>query len=103
MLDPKEIDIELGKAKVGGIFFTSKGFMILGLILQAENNIESGAKVRVIRNKSKIGDGKIESLKSGIEEVKELEGPIECGIKFVGNVDVEMGDYVEIYKTIIEK
>ena len=103
MLDPKEIDIELWKAKVGGIFYTSKGFMVIGLILQPDNKIEKGAKLRVIRKKSKIWNWKIESLKSWIEEVKELEGPIECWIKFIWDVEIEMWDYLEIYKTIIEK
>ncbi len=103
MLDPKEIDIELWKAKVGWIFYTSKDFMVAGLILQPENKIEKWAKLRVIRKKAKIWNGKIESLKQWIEEVKELEGPIECWIKFVWDVELEMGDYVEIYKTIIEK
>ena len=103
MLDPKEIDIELWTAKVWGIFYTSKEFMVAGLILQPENKIEKGAKLRVIRKKSKIWTGKIESLKQWIEEVKELEGPIECWIKFVWDIELEMGDYLEIYKTIIEK
>ena len=103
MLDPKEVDIELGTAKVGGIFYTSKEFMVLGLILQHDNKIETWAKVRVIRKKSKIWKWEIESLKSWIEEVKELEGPIECWIKFVWSIQPEMGDYLEVYKTIIEK
>ena len=103
MLDPKEVDIELWKAKVWGIFYTSKEFMIIGLILQAENKIEKWAKLRVIRKKSKVWEGKIESLKQWIEEVKELEWPIECWIKFVWNTELEMWDYLEIYKTIIEK
>jgi translation initiation factor IF-2 len=103
MLDPKEVDVELGIAKVWWIFYTSKDFMVLGLILQHDNKIEKWAKLRVIRKKSKIGEWKIESLKSWIEEVKELEGPIECWIKFIWNVEVEMWDYLEIYKTIIEK
>ena len=103
MLDPKEVDIELGKAKVWGIFYTSKEFMVLGLILQPDNKIEDWAKIRVIRKKSKIWEWKIESLKSWIEPVKELEGPIECWIKFKWDIEIEMWDYLEIYKTIIEK
>jgi translation initiation factor IF-2 len=103
MLDPKEVDIELGTAKVWGIFYTSKEFMVIGLILQHDNNIEEWAKVRVIRKKSKIGEWKIKSLKSWIEEVKELEGPTECWIKFVWSIQPEMGDHLEIYKTEIHK
>jgi translation initiation factor IF-2 len=77
--------------------------MVLGLIMQAENKIETWAKLRVIRKKSKIWEWKIESLKSWIEEVKELEGPIECWIKFIWDIQPEMWDYLEIYKIIIEK
>ena len=103
MLDPKEIEVVLGQAKVWGIFYTSKEFVVLGLILQPENNIESNTKVRVIRKKTKIGDWEIISLKSWVEEVKQLEGPCECWIKFKWTMQPEMWDYLEIYKTIIEK
>jgi hypothetical protein len=29
MLDPKEVEVILGQAKVGGIFYTSKEFIVL--------------------------------------------------------------------------
>ena len=103
MLDPKEIEIELWEAKVWGIFFNSKEFMIAGLILQPENKIEKGAQLRVVRNKKLVWHGKIESLKSGMIEVNDLEWPIECGIKFVGDVELEMKDKLEIYKVEIQK
>ncbi|MDD2907828.1 MAG: translation initiation factor IF-2 [Candidatus Gracilibacteria bacterium] len=103
MLDPKEVEVILGKAKVGGIFFTDKKFMILGLVVQPENRIEANTMARVIRKKKMIGTGKIESLKQGTLEVKEVEGPTECGIKFVSNVEIENGDELEIYKIEIQK
>ena len=40
---------------------------------------------------------KIESLKTGTLEVKELEWPTECWIKFVWNANIEMWDELEIY------
>ena len=82
---------------------TSKEFVVLGLILQPENKIEPNTQVRIIRKKTKIGEWEILSLKSWVEEVKELEGPCECWIKFKGSVQPEMWDYLEIYKIIIEK
>lgn len=103
MLDPKEVEITLGEAKVGGIFFNSKEFMIAGLVLQPENKIERWASIRVIRNKKMVGHGKVESLKSGLIEVPELEGPVECGIKFVWDVELEMKDKLELYKIEIQK
>jgi translation initiation factor IF-2 len=103
MLDPKEIEVALWKAKVGGLFFTSKEFMIVWLIVQPENKLEKNALIRVIRNKKVIWHGKIESLKQGLIEVNEVEWPTECGIKFVGDLDIEMKDELEVYKIVIEK
>ena len=103
MLEPKEVITEMWQAKVWWIFYTSKEFMVLWLILQPENRIEWGVNVRVIRKKSKIWEWKILSLKSWIEEVKEMEGPCECWIKFEWTIQPEMWDYLEIYKTTIEK
>lgn len=103
MLDPKEVEIILGKAKVGWIFFTDKKFMILWLIVQAENKVETNTMARVIRKKKMIWTWKIESLKQWLLEVKEVEGPTECWIKFVSNVVIENWDELEIYKTEIQK
>ncbi|PZM82192.1 translation initiation factor IF-2, partial [Candidatus Gracilibacteria bacterium] len=103
MLDPKEVETVLGKAKVGGIFFTDKKFMIVGLVVGPENKIESGAKIRVFRKKKYLGAGNLASLKQGTLEVKMVEGPTECGIKYEGNVSLEIGDELEFYKIEIQK
>jgi len=103
MLDPKEVEKILTKAKVWWIFFTGKWFMILWLKVPPESTIEGKTLVRIIRKKKMIWNWKIESLKSGTLEVKELEGPIECWIKLVTNTDVEMWDDLEIYKIEIQK
>ncbi len=103
MLDPKEIDIELGKAKVWGIFFTWKWFMIIGLKVWPDGIIEKDALVRIIRKKKFIWNWVIDSLKSGMIEVKDLEWPIECWINLKTDVAVEMWDDIEIHKVIIEK
>ena len=103
MLDPKEIEIIIWKAKVGWIFFTDKKFMILWLVVQPENKIENNTLVRIIRKKKMIWTWKIESLKQWMLEVKEVEGPTECWIKLVTNVIIENWDELEIYKLEIQK
>ncbi len=103
MLDPKEVEVALCKAKVWWIFFTWKWFMILGLKVAPEGTIENNTLVRIIRKKKMIWNWKIESLKSWILEVKQLEWPIECWIKLVTNVVMEMWDDLEIYKIEIQK
>ena len=104
MLDPKEIEIKLCEAKVGGIFYTSKKFIIVGLILsQEESSIENKALVRVIRWDKVVAKWMVDSLKSWVEEVHKLEGPTECGIKLKGTINVEENDILEVYKIIIQK
>jgi translation initiation factor IF-2 len=103
MLDPKEIQVELGKAKVWGIFFTWKWFIILGLKLHPNSKIETKALVRIIRKKKLIWTWVITSLKSGTIEVKELEWPIDCWINLKTTVGIEMWDDLEIHKIEIQK
>ncbi len=98
MLDPKEIETILWKATVWWIFYTSKEFMILWLKLKIDNNIENLAKIRVIRWDKMVWRWDIKSLKVWVEEIKRIEWPVECGIKFVWNTVVEMWDILEIYK-----
>ena len=103
MLDPKEIEIILSRAKVWGIFYTSEKFMVLWLIINDGENIANNTMARVIRNKNMIWSWKIISLKSWILEVKELEWPIECWVKFEWKIIIQMWDELEIYKTEIQK
>lgn len=101
MLDLKEIEVKLWRSKVGWVFYTDKKFMILGLLVPAESKVENNALARILRQKRMIWTWKIESLKEWKIEVKEVEWPNECWIKFVSNAKVEVWDELEIYK--IEK
>lgn len=98
MLDPKEIETILWKASVWGIFYTSKEFMIVWLKLKNEQKVENWAKIRVIRWDKMVWKWEVKSLKLWVEEVKNVEWPTECGIKFAWNVALEIWDILEIYK-----
>ena len=98
MLDPKEIETILWKATVWWIFYTSKEFMILWLKIKKDSTIENWAKIRVLRWDKMVWKWEIKSLKLWVEEMKQLEWPVECGIKFVWNTIVEMWDIFELYK-----
>ncbi len=102
MLDPKEVETVLWKAIVWWIFYSSKEFMIIWLkVKDEESSIESKCKVRVIRWEKMIWRWDILSLKQWIEEVKKVEWPTECGIKFAWNCVPELWDILEIYKVEI--
>ena len=101
MLDPKETEVTLSEAKVWGIFFTDKKFMIVGLILkQEESTIEKWAQIRVLRAGNIVGSGEVKVLKQWVEEVNRVEWPTECGIKFKWDIALEMGDVLDIYKIV---
>ena len=103
MLDPKEVEIALGEWKVLAIFYTDKKFLILWLEIKEENKVEKNCLVRVIRKEKKIWEWKVVSLKQWIEEVKELEWPAECWIRFEWRLDIQEGDILELYKIEIHK
>lgn len=103
MLDPKEVEIVLWKAKVGWIFFTDKKFMIVWLTVWPDNKIEAWSKIRVFRKKKYIWSWNLWSLKQWTLEVKMVEWPTECWIKFEWNVSLEIGDELEFYKIEIQK
>jgi len=104
MLDPKEVEVNLCNALVWWIFFDDKKFMILWLKIKEEwETIENNTLVRVIRKNKVVWKWKIESLKQWVEEVKKLEWPIECWVKFVWDVKVEENDILEIYKVEVHK
>ncbi len=98
MHDPKEIEIILWKARVAWIFYTSKEFMIVWLKLDKDSYIENNIKVRVIRWDKSAWKWEVKSLKLWVEEVKKIEWPNECWIKFVWNTLLEMWDMLELYK-----
>lgn len=103
MLNPKEVEVTLWRAKIGWIFFTEKKFMIVGLIIPPESKVENGALVRILRKKQMIWTWKIDSLKEWTLEVKEVEWPKECWIKLSTNTKVEVWDELDIYKIEIQK
>jgi translation initiation factor IF-2 len=99
MLDPKEIEVKLCEAKVWGIFYTDKKFMIVGLIIKEEDtSVEKWALIRVLRKDKYVWKWEVKLLKQWVEEVNKVEWPTECGIKFKWDCAVEMGDILEIYK-----
>lgn len=99
MYNPKDIEVLLCNAYVWGIFYDSKKFKILWLQgIQEGESIENNAQIRISRDWKVIWTWKIDSLKYGVEEVKKLEWPIECGVKVSGLPEVFEKDMVEVYK-----
>ena len=97
LLEPEEIVVELGKAKVLQIFFTGKNDMVVGCKI-TEGKAESNAKVRIKRGEESLPEGQLAGLKLVNEDVKEIEKGNDCGIRFKGKAKLEEGDVLEFYK-----
>ncbi|MDD5626770.1 MAG: translation initiation factor IF-2 [Patescibacteria group bacterium] len=100
ILEPEEEIVELGKLEILAIFHTEKGKMIVGGKV-TQGTIQRESHIRVQRKGQMIGEGTITELQSNKQKVKEVKNGQECGIKFLGDVKIEIGDILEFYK--IEK
>jgi translation initiation factor IF-2 len=96
MLAPKLVEKTLGHAEVREIFSIPKAGSIAGCYV-TDGKIVRGSKIRLIRDKQVIFEGKIESLKRFKEDVKEVASGYECGIKIENFNDFKPSDVVESY------
>ncbi|MFZ4461937.1 MAG: translation initiation factor IF-2 [Patescibacteria group bacterium] len=102
MVDLRFDDVDLGTAEVKAIFYNGKDKFIAGLAVKT-GKIENKSKIRVIRNNEKVGSGEVVNLKTGPLDVHEIEAGGECGITFKGDLKLEIGDMLELYKMVARK
>ncbi len=100
MEEPKETRIDLGEIEILEVFLQDKKRQIIGGKIK-KGLIERGGKVEVLRKKEKTGEGKIVGLKRNEKDITSAKEGTECGILFEGDVEIERGDYLKVYK--IEK
>ena len=98
MLAPEIRELSLGRAQVRQIFSISKVGTILGSYVQ-EGKIVRGARARVRREGTVLGEGTISSLKRFKDDVREVLAGLECGLSVEGVGGVQVGDLVEAYTT----
>ena len=89
--------LDLGRLVVMAIFRTEKKVQILGGKVK-KGRIENNVLVEILRNKEKIGEGKITSLQAGKQEVSQVAKGEECGLQLSSNVTVEEDDILQFYK-----
>ncbi|MFH1175599.1 MAG: translation initiation factor IF-2 [bacterium] len=94
LLGPEIVKTEIGKMKVLALFGKSKRAQIIGGKI-VSGKVRSGCLVVVNREKQKVGEGEIQEVKVGKEDVPECSEGNECGIKFTGNLEVKEGDSLE--------
>ena len=97
MLEPTISEVFMGRADVRQVFKVSKAGTIAGCFL-AKGKAVRGALCRLWRDKDKVYEGKIGSLKRFKDDVKEVAEGFECGISLDNFSNVNAGDVIEIYE-----
>ncbi|MBI4550619.1 MAG: translation initiation factor IF-2, partial [Candidatus Omnitrophica bacterium] len=100
LLEPTNKEVIQGRAEIRQVFRSSKAGNIGGAIV-VHGRVSRQHRVRLIRNKIVIFDGKLASLRRFKDDVKEVQEGFECGIALEGHNDIQERDIVEAYK--IEK
>jgi len=94
---PEEVRTDLGKVKVLAKFLAEKNRQIIGGKVTA-GEVQKGALIEVFRGEEKVGQGRIINLQKNKKDVDLIGKGEECGILFEGDVKIEEGDVLAIYK-----
>jgi len=97
MLEPITEEVTLGHAEVRQLFRLPSRAVVAGCYV-TDGQVVRGTEARVLRNKSVIHTGKIDSLKHLKDDVREMSAGYECGILVEGFNDFQPGDIIEAYE-----
>ncbi len=98
MLEPEEVEVEVGSAEVLQTFKASKVGTIAGCKVTS-GKVMRNARARVIRDGSVVYETKVDSLKRFKEDAREVTEGMECGITLENFQDVKEGDVIEVFDT----
>ncbi|MFA5114205.1 MAG: translation initiation factor IF-2 [Candidatus Margulisiibacteriota bacterium] len=97
LLEPEYEEVITGHAEVRNLFSFSKVGKIAGCFV-TDGKMTRGTGMRILREKKKIWEGKMESLKRFKEDVRSVEQNFECGINIPGYTDFKVGDVIENFE-----
>lgn len=104
LMKPVEEEMEVARAEVKKVFELSDGSFVAGCKV-TKGSVVKGYRCFVERvegkEKKRIGEGKITSLKHNKDEVREAPKGTECGIFIEPQIEIEKGDDIVCFK--IEK
>lgn len=99
MTSPKYKMIIIGSAEIRDIFKPAKSIFIAGCMV-IHGIIKRSYPIHILRNKTIIYKGELESLRRFKEDVKEVSVGKECGIGIKNYNDICIGDVIESFNTV---
>ena len=97
MLEPEQVEEEIGSAEVRQVFRASRIGAIAGSYVLT-GRITRSARVRVVRDGSIVHEGTIGSLKRFADDVREVQTGYEFGLHLENFDDIREGDIIEAYE-----
>ncbi len=98
MLEPEEVEEDLGQAEVKQTFKASRVGTIAGCLV-TDGKVTRNANTRLVRDGTIIWSGKVGSLRRFKDDVAEVDEGMECGIVLEGFADIKEGDVLEFFET----
>jgi translation initiation factor IF-2 len=96
LLSPEYKEVVKGHAEIRAVFDIGKTGRVAGCQM-TDGTIRADSRYRIFRNKDKVWEGKVASLKHFQNEVSEISGSQECGILFEGFEEFQVGDTLECF------
>ncbi len=96
LLPPEYKEVVLGHAEIKAIYDIGKLGRIAGSQM-LDGKLAAKEKYRILRNRTQVWDGKVQTLRHFKDEVKEVTGQQECGVCFAGYEGFQPGDVIECY------
>jgi translation initiation factor IF-2 len=96
LLEPKIVEVSVGKAEVRKVFAVSKIGTIAGCFV-IEGKVTRNVLTKVVRKAEVLFTGKISSLKRFKDDAREVQSGYECGISLEGYNDIQEGDALEFF------
>lgn len=96
LLEPEKKEKIIGHVDIRQVFSISRLGKIAGCQV-ADGIVTRNCHVRIFRAGAVIFTGKLSSLKRVKDDAKEVKEGFECGLKFEGFDDIEIGDRVECF------
>ncbi|MBR2839632.1 MAG: translation initiation factor IF-2, partial [Kiritimatiellae bacterium] len=96
LLPPEYKEVVKGHAEIKAIYDIGKLGKIAGSQM-LNGSLVAKERFRILRGKTQVWDGKVQTLRHFKDEVKEVTGQQECGVCFAGYEDFQVGDVIECY------
>ncbi len=96
LLPPEYKEVVKGHAEIKAIYDIGKLGKIAGSQM-LDGSLLAKESFRILRSRTKVWEGKVQTLRHFKDEVKEVTGQQECGVCFANFEDFQVGDTIECF------